>query len=429
MAAGVPFTQDFTITVSPAFGLIAVTGITNVPNTATVGTPLNLTGTVNPPNATHQTISWSIQDTSTTGATITGSTLNALSPGTVTIRATVANGLATGVPFTQDFTIMVSPAFVVTPPSHGQGYRSDRDPSPANAGLSATTATFDKADPQDITITLNRNGHAFRELRRSPLLARGTDYTVDSSDRFTISATYLSALDVGRHTFTFVMSGGTNPALVVTVVDSTPEAETAPTPDAIPRPAIQPTPLPFTDVEPWAWYYPHVRTVWEYQLFLGTVPNLFSPDMPMTRAMFAQVLANMEGVELSLYSASRFDDVTVGAWYAPAVEWAASVGIISGYGDNTFGPRDNISREQMAAMLANYIRFKGYSIPSAQAAAFNDEENISPWAREAVRMMQGSRIISGYPDGSFGPQATATRAEVATIFAKFIEAADMPRRE
>jgi len=235
----------------------------------------------------------------------------------------------------------------------------------------------------------------------------------------------VSALDVGRHTFTFVMSGGADPVLIVTVVDSALEVEEAPALDTIPRPAIQPIPMPFTDVEPLTWYYPHVRTVWEHQLFFGTAPDLFSPEMPMTRAMFAQVLANMEDVELSLYSDSRFDDVVVGAWYASGVEWAASVGIISGYGDNTFGPGDNISREQMAAMLANYIRFKGYSLPSMQATAFSDEENLSSWARESVRVVQGLGIISGYPDGSFVPQATATRAEVATIFARFMAVSDM----
>ena len=100
------FWQDFKITVSN----IAVTGITDVPDKATTGTPLTLTGTVAPANATSKTIAWSMVSAGTTGAKIEkgGSAFNATAAGTVTIRATIANGAADGTNYTQDFTITVS---------------------------------------------------------------------------------------------------------------------------------------------------------------------------------------------------------------------------------------------------------------------------------------------------------------------------------
>ncbi|MCL2456266.1 MAG: glycosyl hydrolase 53 family protein [Defluviitaleaceae bacterium] len=95
---------------SPAPTFVAVTGISGVPSTATVGTPLSLTGTVAPENATNKTISWSVFAAGTTGATINGNIFSAASSGTATIRATILNGSAVGTNFSRDFSVVVSAA-------------------------------------------------------------------------------------------------------------------------------------------------------------------------------------------------------------------------------------------------------------------------------------------------------------------------------
>ncbi|MCL2059106.1 MAG: S-layer homology domain-containing protein [Oscillospiraceae bacterium] len=185
-------------------------------------------------------------------------------------------------------------------------------------------------------------------------------------------------------------------------------------------------------------------------LFSGVGGGLFSPDAPMTRAMFATVLARLDGADLDAYAVSaesRFSDVAVGEWYAEAVEWAADLGIVNGYGDGSFGPDDNISREQMAVMLQNYLDYIGVALPviggndtenpgnadgSLGAAgtgraggslmAFGDEASISPWALEAVKKARAAGIINGKLGNVFDPQGLASRAEVATIYANYIEA-------
>ena len=68
-------------------------------------------------------------------------------------------------------------------------------------------------------------------------------------------------------------------------------------------------------------------------------------------------------------------------------------------------------------------------VPNGATGIFTDQDNISAWAIDGVTAIQAAGIITGYPDGSFQPQGTATRAEVATIFARFLEVADLPRRE
>ena len=82
-----------------------------------------------------------------------------------------------------------------------------------------------------------------------------------------------------------------------------------------------------------------------------------------------------------------------------------------------------------AVMLNRYIVSRGIELPQGETSIYTDQDTISAWAIDGVLAIQAAGIITGYPDGSFAPQGTATRAEVATIFARFLEVADLPRRE
>jgi hypothetical protein len=179
----------------------------------------------------------------------------------------------------------------------------------------------------------------------------------------------------------------------------------------------------FDDVLPGSWYYDYVETVAVNGLFQGTGHRIFDPYVSMTRAMFVQVLARLYGADLGAFAenAPAFYDVEPGAWYFAAVEWAAQMGIVLGFGEGMFAPQMEITREQMAAMLYRYVQFMGIQLPVGEVAAFIDQDAISDWAREAVEAIQAAGIVAGRPDGSFDPQATATRAEVAAIFARFLE--------
>ena len=96
---------------------VAVTHITNLPNAATVGEPLLLSGKVIPEDATNQTITWSIVSAETTGATISGNTFTATGVGTAIVKATIANGTAEGEDYTQTFEITVGKAAQTAPPA------------------------------------------------------------------------------------------------------------------------------------------------------------------------------------------------------------------------------------------------------------------------------------------------------------------------
>jgi uncharacterized protein YjdB len=112
-----PYTQDFKITITePSSAFIKVESITSVPTTVEVDQSLKLTGTVNPPNATYQDITWSIKSKGETDASLSDDNkLTAKTAGTVKIRATVAKGKTESTPYTQDFKITITqsqPAFI-----------------------------------------------------------------------------------------------------------------------------------------------------------------------------------------------------------------------------------------------------------------------------------------------------------------------------
>ena len=175
----------------------------------------------------------------------------------------------------------------------------------------------------------------------------------------------------------------------------------------------------YLDIARTAWYAGAVDFVSARGLFSG-FENKFDPDETMTRAMFATVLARLDGADLESYSASPFTDVPAGAWYTQAVAWAADKGIVNGVGGGRFDPDGNITREQMAVMLINYIDYAGIKLEKTSVGRFADDASISSWAQDAVRTARAYGLISGVGENIFSPAASADRASVATIFMNFV---------
>ncbi|MDR0571020.1 MAG: S-layer homology domain-containing protein [Clostridiales Family XIII bacterium] len=182
---------------------------------------------------------------------------------------------------------------------------------------------------------------------------------------------------------------------------------------------------PFTDVNTNDWFYDDVMYVYAQGLMNGTGPDAFSPQLPTTRGMIVTVLYRAAGSPPVPGLDNPFDDVAGGGYYSDAVKWGAANKIILGYNANTFGPEDNILREQLAAILYRYEQFCGKT-PTATAAdrTFADENRVSDYAKGAVNALVTQGIINGKPPNLFDPQGQATRAEVAAVFHRFLEAAE-----
>ncbi len=177
----------------------------------------------------------------------------------------------------------------------------------------------------------------------------------------------------------------------------------------------------FSDVDANAWYAEYINYVAENGLMNGYENGTFGPNDKTTRAQIVTVLFRMEG-EPAVSASSKFSDVSAGGqYYSSAVTWAARNNIVNGYEDGRFGPNDNVTREQIAAILFRYAEYKGYDTSlTGNVASFNDAAKVSSWATNAISWAIGEGLMNG-DNGALRPQGNATRAEIAALLMRFSE--------
>ena len=183
--------------------------------------------------------------------------------------------------------------------------------------------------------------------------------------------------------------------------------------------------LPYTDVSTGDWYYTAVQYVTDAGIMNGTKPTLFEPDTTTTRAMIVTMINRLEGspvYEGEPKGAPVFDDVGVGSWYYDAVRWAASEGIVAGYGNGYFGSEDTVTREDLAVILYRYAQYKGYDLTASRdLSAFTDAASVSDYAKEAMEWAVSTGLITGVKPDTLSPKTGADRAQVATMLMRFAE--------
>jgi hypothetical protein len=106
------------------------------------------------------------------------------------------------------------------------------------------------------------------------------------------------------------------------------------------------------------------------------------------------------------------DTMKIGAWAQKAVSQAVQAGIITGYEDGTFRPEAEMTRAEMAVLLANAL---GQTLKAEAATGFADDESIPAWAKGSVAFVKQAGIVQGKGDNQFAPQDHATRAEAVMV--------------
>jgi hypothetical protein len=182
-----------------------------------------------------------------------------------------------------------------------------------------------------------------------------------------------------------------------------------------------PTLFPFTDAVERDWFYGDVYYMWENGLMLGTSPTSFSSRGTLTRGMVVTVLYRMEGMPDVSALGNPFPDVPAGQYYTNAIIWGAKNGIVIGYSDGRFGRNDDITREQMAAILHRYEQATNRTPPGSHyIIEFAGAGRIRRYARESVNAIVAQGIIYGKPGKLFDPSGNATRAEFAAVLHRFL---------
>ena len=176
--------------------------------------------------------------------------------------------------------------------------------------------------------------------------------------------------------------------------------------------------LPFTDVGKKSWYTAAVQYVYQHGIMTGTGATAFEPNTTLSRAMVAQILYNLEG-QPAVEGESTFTDSNT-HWAAKAIAWAQETGVVNGYEDNTFRPNRAVTRDELAQMLYNYAKVKGYDLTaSGDLTAFPDGSKVSVWAKTAMAWANGNQLINGFEDDTLRPGGDSTRAQAASILMNF----------
>lgn len=142
----------------------------------------------------------------------------------------------------------------------------------------------------------------------------------------------------------------------------------------------------------------------------------FDPNRQVTRAEMAMILANTGMINLETSASGTFYDVDSGHWASDAIKRANEAGLMNGYANGTFNPQGGITRAEMATIVYKYLGLSGEGIPNN----FYDVP-ADHWATEIIAAVSASGLMNGYPDGTFHPQKTLTRAETVTIINRLTE--------
>lgn len=178
---------------------------------------------------------------------------------------------------------------------------------------------------------------------------------------------------------------------------------------------------PFKDTANNAWWHDGIHYCVQQGLMNGVASDQFAPNGTTTRAMIVTILWRMEGSPATSYGMS-FTDVPAGQWYTEAIRWAQSTGVVTGYDAKTFGPNDNVTREQLAAILYRYTAHKGGDVSKRSTLAqFTDVNQISSWALENIQWANAVGMVNGRTDTTIVPKGNATRAEAASMIQRFCQ--------
>ena len=178
----------------------------------------------------------------------------------------------------------------------------------------------------------------------------------------------------------------------------------------------------FDDVKNGDWFYDDVNDIVERGYMNGVSDKLFAPNGALTRAMLVTILYRVDGQQPAS-TKSGFTDVVKGSYYEAAVNWAAEKNIVNGYSATQFAPDDLITRQQLAAILWRYAKYKGVDVSANGTTIpnFADRDQIASYAGEAMSWAYSRGIVNGVGGNRLDPNGGATRAQAAAMILRYLK--------
>lgn len=169
----------------------------------------------------------------------------------------------------------------------------------------------------------------------------------------------------------------------------------------------------FTDLNGYEWAADGIKALAAKGIVNGVGGAKFEPERTITREEFAAVITRAFNIPSSKNPAD-FQDVTASAWYSEPIAALCEYGIANGVGYGFFGVGNDITRQDLCVMLCRTLEKSEFTF-GGEDMNFTDIKDIASYAYEAVGKMKHEGFISGFEDGSFKPEESATRAQAAKI--------------
>ncbi|OPL08859.1 MAG: hypothetical protein AVO33_08040 [delta proteobacterium ML8_F1] len=179
-----------------------------------------------------------------------------------------------------------------------------------------------------------------------------------------------------------------------------------------------------------SWAKDAINDMGSRMIVSGVGGNHYEPDRDITRAEFAAIIVKALGLKPDL-GKNKFNDVHPASWYCGYIETAVSYGLIKGYGDGTFGPDEDITREQAMVIVAMAMKLTKISPNLTEDQTTNlievfiDSGAASGWANEGIAACLETGIIKGRTSTMLCSKENITRAEVAIIIQRLLQKSEL----
>jgi len=184
-------------------------------------------------------------------------------------------------------------------------------------------------------------------------------------------------------------------------------------PVSAPTTTEKPKEIEFDDLSQAEWAKEAILALAEKGIVSGDGNGSFNPNDNVTREQFVKMIVSAMGIEVKK-SKNMFDDVNKDSWYADYVLSAYNEGVVFGVSDTEFGIGSLIKRQDMAVIAYRALKSKTLE-HTREAVAFADADMIKDYAKEAIEKLYMAGVVNGMGDNCFNPDSTATRAESAMI--------------
>ena len=170
----------------------------------------------------------------------------------------------------------------------------------------------------------------------------------------------------------------------------------------------------FNDIDNFEWAMTAILALADRNIISGVAEDRFEPARNITREEFAKILVEALGAAGNGYNGNVFGDAKDGDWFVGYINIAAQLGIVNGIGNGLFGTGRPITRQDMAVMIYNSLKYRNVEM-NPGSFKFDDDGEIADYAKTAVGALHEMGAVNGMTETTFAPTGLATRAQAARM--------------